>query len=92
MHRLFSGSLKTVHGPTFGDLASDDVGSEHHFMTTNLKRIFAMTDWEDSFSHLMSLETVIRHCPALKNEAAVIRSLLEAEQYLIRFSNAVNAA
>lgn len=92
MHRLFSGDLKAVHGPSFGDLCSDEVDGEHQFMEDNLKRAFAANSWEEACCDLMILESVIHHCPKLQNEAAAIRALIEAENVLGAFCRAVNAA
>jgi hypothetical protein len=91
MARLFSGDLKAVHGATFGDLCSDHVGSEHHFLEGSLHRAFAEKNWEESICELINIESVIRHCPALQNEAAAIRALIEAERVLGDFCRAVNA-
>ncbi|MDF7808721.1 hypothetical protein P4E94_14830 [Pontiellaceae bacterium B12219] len=91
MERLFSADLRAVHGPTFGDLCSDSVEGEHHFLTLNLDRIFALNDWDHIFCSLMDLESVIRYCPKLKNEAGAIRALIEAEKVLGDFCRAVKA-
>lgn len=94
MERLFSGDLKAVHGSTFGDRGSSEVECEHHFLKSCLQQIFYIKSefpWEDSISAFIGLESVIRHCPKLQNEAAAIRALLEAESVLSEFCYAVNA-
>ncbi len=92
MHRLFSGDLKDIHGPTFGELASDHVNGEHRFLEGCLRRAFDQNSWEETISELMDIESVIRHCPALQNEANAIHTLIEAERALTNFSRAVRAA
>ena len=90
MERLFSGDLRAVHGPTFGDLASEHVKSEHRVLRDLLKRAFKQ-DWEEACCELMDAESIIRHCPALQNETAAIRTLLEAEKVLDDFCRSVDA-
>ncbi len=91
MARLFSGDLRAVHGATFGDLGSDCVEGEHWFLEGCLERAFGKNSWDESICDLMNIECVIRHCPALQNEAAAIRALIEVERVLGDFSRAVNA-
>lgn len=91
MERLFSGDLRAVHGATFGDLASDHVDSEHHFLEDNLQRAFQQNTWDEAIGEMMTIESVIKYCPALQNEAAAIRALIEAERVLGDFCRAVNA-
>ncbi len=91
MQRLFSGDLKAVHGPTFGDLCGTDVGSEHHFLEQNIIRAFRQNTWDESIGELIGIESVIRDCPKLQNEAAAIRALVEAGDVLGDFCRAVNA-
>lgn len=92
MHRLFSGDLRAIHGPTFGDLASDDVGMEHLFLEQVLNQAFERKDWSETMCDLMAIESVIRYCPKLRNEAAAIQALIEAEKVIGDFCRAVNAA
>ena len=92
MRRLFSGDLKTVHGEDFGERASRSVGMEHRFLKQNLSRAFNMPTWDEACAELMVIESVIKHCPELQNEAAAIRALIEADKVLGNFCDAVEAA
>jgi hypothetical protein len=91
MAALFSGDLRAVHGATFGDLCSDHVDCEHIFLEECLQRAFDQNSWGECTSDLISIESVIRHCPKLQNEAAAIRALLEADRVLSDFCQAVKA-
>lgn len=92
MHRLFSGNLRALHGADFGDRGSESVNDEHQFLEQSLTRAFSLKSWDEVICELMVMESVIRHCPALKNEAAALRSLIEAEKVLGDFCRAVDAA
>lgn len=90
MAALFSGDLKAVHGETFGDHSSEHVAPEHWFIRDSLKSAFNMKDWDHTICELMTIEPAIRHCPTLQNEAAAIRTLIEAERVLGDFCEAVD--
>ena len=91
MHRLFSGDLKSIHGEAFGELNSKDVHMEHRFLATAMEHALAQNSWDECISELMLIESVVRHCPMLQNEAAAIHTLIEAEEVLSDFGNSVNA-
>jgi hypothetical protein len=90
MAALFSGDLKAIHGETFGDYGSDDVRPEHVFIRQSLKSAFELKYWDDTICQLMAIEPAIRHCPTLQNEAAAIRALIQAEDVLSDFCQAVD--
>ncbi len=90
MHRLFSGDLRAIHGPTFGDPGSAAIGREHHFLAENLDELLdEKVSMDNSMSRLACVESVIRHCPELKNEANAIRTMHEAFEVLCGFVDAV---
>jgi len=92
MERLFSGDLRAIHGSDFGGVGSDSGREEHLFLAESLERIMGKASHDEIMSDLMLLESVIRHCPALENEAAAIRMLVESENVLGDFTRAVRAA